>query len=195
MAMIEVEPVASDSPETQGRRVGPWIWLCILAIVVGGIWVWANRLPADTVAELQSPAPAVGHPAPQFTTNLLDGSRFDLGQARGTPVVLNFWATWCGPCRSEMPALQRTWERYAGHVMVAGIDQGESTEEIQKFVDEMGITFPVGLDEEQTIGASQYNVTGLPTTFFIDADGVIQRIWMGEMNSVTMEEGIAEILR
>ena len=85
--------------------------------------------------------------------------------------------------------------RYAGRVTFVGVSEGEDAATIAPFVDEFGISFPIALDEEQGIGADLYEVSGLPTTFFVDGSGVIRRVWMGEMNSVTLEEGIAEILR
>ncbi len=172
-----------------------WLLVTLVTVLLGGVWVWVNRVPADTVAAQQLPAPAVGHPAPLFETALLSGERFSLAAQRGTPVVLNFWATWCGPCRNEMPALERAAQRYAGHVDFVGVDEGEDAPTIQAFVDELGLTFPIALDQKQAIGADLYNVNGLPTTYFVDAEGTIRRIWMGEMNSIILEEGIAEILQ
>lgn len=172
-----------------------WGWLALLIAVAGGWWVWSSRLPDATVAQLRMPAPAVGHPAPDFTTTLLDGSPLTLSGLQGTPVVLNFWATWCGPCRAEMPALQQAAQRYAGNVTILGVNEAEDVATITPFVQELGISFPIALDAKQTIGADLYAVSGLPTTFFIDGSGEIRRVWMGEMNSVTLEEGIAQILR
>jgi thiol-disulfide isomerase/thioredoxin len=106
--------------------------------------------------------------------------------------VLNFWATWCGPCQRELPALQATATRYEGQVIFAGVDQAEPPETVGPYVERMGLTFHIPLDRDGAVG-DRYNVRGLPTTFFIDANGVIRHIWMGEMNSVTLAEGIAKI--
>jgi thiol-disulfide isomerase/thioredoxin len=198
---IEDAPVASleaGTPQaTRQPSAARWIWwgMAVLIAVAGAFWVWNSRIPDATLTELRTPAPALGHPAPPFATSLLDGSTVELAALAGTPVVLNFWATWCGPCRAEMPALERAAQRYAGNVTVLGINQAEDPATIQQFVDEFGLTFPIALDADQAIGADLYNVTGLPTTYFVDGTGTIRRIWMGEMNSVTLEEGIAEILQ
>lgn len=186
-----------SAPRRPAARWEPLLWgaLALLIAAGGGWWVWANRLPDATVNQLRQPAPAVGHPAPAFATTLLDGSQVALADLAGTPVVLNFWATWCGPCRNEMPALERAAQRYAGHVTLIGVNEAEDAATIAPFVDEFGISFPIALDTEQKIGADLYEVSGLPTTFFIDGSGIIRKVWMGEMNSVTLEEGIAEILR
>lgn len=177
------------------RMMNRWLIVAVLVALLGGAWTWQSRVPADAVAALREPAPAVGHPAPDFEAPLLGGDSFSLAAARGTPVVLNFWATWCGPCRNEMPALENAAQRYEGKVAFLGVDQGEDAATIQGFLDELGLTFPIALDEDQAVGADLYNVTGLPTTYFIDGEGTIRRVWMGEMNSITLEEGIAEILR
>ncbi len=187
---------AASTPQPPvARRASPfWLLLALVILVAGGAWVWANRVPADALAELRTPAPAVDHPAPDFTAPLLSGESFSLGGAQGTPVVLNFWSTWCGPCRAEMPAIQKAAENYGARVRFVAINQGEKSAVIQPFVDEFGLTFPIALDQDQAVGSDLYNVTGLPTTFFIDGDGTVRRVWMGEMNAITLEEGIAEIL-
>lgn len=174
--------------------VNRWGLAALVILLAGSFWVWANRIPADLVAQQMAPAPAVGHPAPDFDVTLVGGDSFSLAEARGTPVVINFWATWCSPCIREMPVLERTAQRYADNLIVLGVDQGEDAATIQKFLTKHGITFPIALDEEQAVGADLYNVNGLPTTFFVDAEGVVRRVWMGEMNTVTLEEGILEIL-
>ncbi len=140
----------------------------------------------------RDPEPAIGYVAPDFALTTLEGEEFSLREMRGTPVVLNFWATWCGPCRRELPALQAAAERYDGEVLIAGVDQGEAAATVQSFVDELGLTFPIPMDADMDV-AQEYNVKGMPTTYFVDADGVIRHIWTGEMNSVTLAEGIAKI--
>jgi cytochrome c biogenesis protein CcmG/thiol:disulfide interchange protein DsbE len=187
--------MTSEVKTTSARRAPRlWLALALLILVAGGAWVWAGRVPADTLAALRIPAPAVDHPAPDFSAPLLTGESFSLSAAAGTPVVLNFWATWCGPCRAEMPAIQNAATTYGERVQFIAVNQGETPSIIDPFVDEFGLTFPIALDLEQAVGADLYNVMGMPTTFFIDGDGTIQRVWMGEMNAITLEEGIAEIL-
>lgn len=173
-----------------------WIWfVCVLLILLlGGWWVWVNRVPAATLANQREAAPAVGHPAPQFTLNTLEGGVLSLDDLRGTPIVLNFWATWCGPCRNEMPALQAASERFGNRALILGVNQAEDAATVQAYTDELGITFPIPMDSEQRVSSDLYNVQGLPTTYFIDGDGTISKVWMGEMNSITLEEGIAEML-
>ena len=173
-----------------------WMIVFLLVLTLGSSWVWwtqpdaeAARVPAFSQAQ-----PAVGRPAPDFTLPTLDGGSFRLSDQRGRPVVLNFWATWCGPCQRELPALQHAAAHYDGTVVIAGVDQAETAETVQRYVDKLGLTFPIPMDGDQTVG-ERYGVRGLPTTFFIDEHGVIRSIWMGEMNSITLAENIAALLR
>jgi peroxiredoxin len=160
---------------------------------LGAPWIWLNRTPVVAQTDFTTPQPAVNHPAPDFTLTTLDGEEFTLSAQQGTPIVLNFWATWCGPCQNEMPALELASTRFADRVRIIGVDQGEAAADVQRFVDEMGVTFPIPLDGEMKVG-QLYNVRGMPTTFFIDRNGVIRHLWIGEMNSVILAEGIATIL-
>ena len=181
------------------KTVGSIVFL--LTLTLGGAWLWISRVPVDATVAVREPEPAVGHPAPDFALETLDGQAFVLseitgpsatGAAGGTPVVLNFWATWCGPCQRELPALQGAAERYDGDVLIVGVDQGETADVVQPMVDELGLTFAIPMDTDGAVG-SRYNVRGLPTTYFIDADGVIQEIWSGEMNAITLAEKIESI--
>ncbi len=169
-----------------------WLGLIGVVLVLGLGWIWVSRVPATAQPEYLQPEPAVGYLAPDFTLATLDGDVFTLSHQVGTPLVLNFWATWCGPCRNELPALQDAAERYEGEVTIVGVDQGEETAIVQAYVDQMGLSFPIPMDSALEV-ADIYNVKGLPTTYFVDADGVIRHIWSGEMNSVTLAEGIAKI--
>jgi peroxiredoxin len=170
-----------------------WWAVFVVVLVAGGAWLYASQVPADAQPAGRPAEPAAGHPAPDFTLATLDGAEFKLSELRGTPVVLNFWATWCGPCQRELPAMQAAAERYDGLVVIAGVDQGEDADTVQAYVDKLQLTFPIPMDTEQDVG-QRYNIKGLPTTFFIDGEGIIRRVWAGEMNSITLAENIAQIL-
>ena len=169
-----------------------WTWVFLVLLVAGPVWLWTSRVPAEAQTANLNPDPAVGRPAPDFTLDGLDGQPVQLSELRGQPVVINFWATWCGPCRSEMPSLQTAAARFDRQVVVVGVDQGEEISPVQEFVDDLGVTFPIALDKEMAVGA-RYNVKGMPTTFFVDENGIIRHIWVGEMNSVILAEGIATV--
>ena len=112
-----------------------WNILIVVLLIAGLAWIWVNRLPAGnaSAAGALPPAPAVGHPAPDFTLTTAAGETFKLSDLRGTPVVLNFWATWCPPCRAELPELQAASQRLAGQVAIVGVDQAETPAEVQAF--------------------------------------------------------------
>jgi len=170
-----------------------WYIFLIAVLVAGSAWIWQSRVPVDYVPASKDPQPAVGHPAPDFTLTTVDGATFTLSDLAGTPVVLNFWATWCGPCRAEMPELQAAAERYEPGIRIIGVDQGESVGVVQDFLDELGVTFTVPMDGAMEVG-DRYRIVGMPTTFFIDEKGIIRQIWAGEMNGIILAEGIAGIL-
>lgn len=170
-----------------------WYALFLVVLIGGSGWLWASRAPLEA-QPMPGEDPAIGLTAPDFELTTLDGETLRLSELRGTPVVLNFWATWCGPCRRELPALQTAAERYDGRVVILGVDQGETPDTVQPYVDELGLTFAIPMDEDMQVGA-RYNVRGLPTTYFVDADGVIRHVWLGEMNSITLAEGIAQVWR
>lgn len=112
-------------------------------------------------------------PAPEFTLPDLDGKPHALADYRGKVVVLNFWATWCPPCRYEMPAMQRAWEKVRDEdIVFIGVDVGEDTDTVFTFLADYPVDFPLLLDEEAKV-IEQYPVTGLPTTYIIDPQGRI----------------------
>jgi peroxiredoxin len=163
--------------------------LIALALILGPAWIWISRVPADGATSLP-PAPAIGHPAPDFTLDTLTGEAFTLSAQRGRPVVLNFWATWCPPCRTEMPALQAASERYTGQITIVGVNQAEPAPTVAAFVTEMGLTFEIPLDGRADV-SRLYGVRSLPTTFFIDRDGVVRQIQNGPVTEATL----AQLLR
>jgi cytochrome c biogenesis protein CcmG, thiol:disulfide interchange protein DsbE len=169
-----------------------WHLTFLLILTLGGYWLWASRVPVAALVNERAPQPAVGYPAPDFTLQTLAGDQFSLSALRGQPVVLNFWATWCNPCQRELPALRTASERYAGEVAIIAVDQAEAPATVQAYVDKLGLPFTIPLDADNSIG-QRYNVYGLPTTYFIDRQGIIRQQWTGEMNSITLAEGIAKI--
>jgi len=125
----------------------------------------------------------VGEPAPDFKLQNLDGQYISLSDLRGKPVLLNFWATWCPPCRVEMPYLQEIFEEWSDKGLVLlTIDIGEGPSQIKEFLEANNLSLPVLLDTKKNV-AQRYNITGIPTTFFIDKDGVIREKIIGAFPS------------
>jgi cytochrome c biogenesis protein CcmG, thiol:disulfide interchange protein DsbE len=123
-------------------------------------------------------------PAPQFTLANFDGSAFDLSAYEGKVVVLNFWASWCGPCISEMPMLNRIADEYAGEdVVIVGVNVWDTREAADRFVNDLNITYPVIEDDTATSIAVEYGLTGVPETFVVNPDGEIVTFFRGEFTN------------
>jgi len=117
--------------------------------------------------------PSVDNPAPDFKLNSLSGNQIQLKDYRGQIVLLNFWATWCAPCRLEMPVLQNRAEQFVGEFAVVAINNAENSTDVQAYIDELGLSFEVLLDPEAEV-QHLYMVRGYPTTYILDAEGLIR---------------------
>ena len=154
-----------------------WLWLITIVFLLSSGWIWFTRVP-DGSASVHAVA-QVGFLAPDLTLMGLSGEPVSLEEFRGQPVILNFWASWCGPCRAEMPALEQVTTRYADEgLVVLLVNQGETETIISDFLTEMGLALPVLLDRELN-ATKLYRVQALPTTFFIDREGRIQDLTIG----------------
>ncbi len=155
----------------------PWVRLLLVALVGAG-WIWLTRAPANVNAG-PPPAPRQDFTAPDFTVQTLDGSTIALHDLRGHVVVLNFWATWCSPCKAEMPTLQRVYQdTHAQGVEIVAVTVENDTVALQAFVDAYRLTFPIGVDANAAV-SRQYRIQGTPTTFFIDRAGIIRWVVVG----------------
>lgn len=121
---------------------------------------------------------AVGAPAPDFTAQLVDGTSFQLSEQKDKAVLLNFWATWCGPCVGELPAFTRLVETYGDKIALLAVNCGEDEQTVTGFLEQNGYTFPVALDLEGEI-SSLYPTDGIPYTLIIAPDGTISSIQLG----------------
>ncbi|MBR2889444.1 MAG: TlpA family protein disulfide reductase [Oscillospiraceae bacterium] len=141
--------------------------------------------PEDTGRELQ--------PAPDFTVYGSDGETHKLSDFRGKPVVLNFWASWCGPCKSEMPDFQEAYEKYGQNIhflMVNCTTSGRETmADAKKLIADEGYTFPVYYDTQGEASAT-YGTYSIPMTFFIDAEGNLVAYGQGALNAEVLQKGI-----
>lgn len=147
-------------------------------------------------AEAQAPGPEVGALAPNVALDRLGGGRMDLADLRGRPVIINFWATWCGPCRSEMPLLISSWQehRYLGlEVLAVNLTDQERPKDIKRFAEELKLPFPVLLDHRGRV-RERYLLFTLPTTVFLDSGGVVRAIHPGPLVREVLAQGLAAIL-
>lgn len=150
----------------------------------------------SAAAVAQGGAPLnVGDSAHDFTLLDLDGNTVQLSALRGQPVIVNFWATWCAPCRIEMPELQEAYTEHAGDgLVILAVNQMEEPPAVRTFFrDEMGLTFTPVMDVDGTV-ADQYGAIGLPSTFFIDADGVVTAVHRGVLTRIQIDAYLADIL-
>ncbi|MDQ2741962.1 MAG: redoxin domain-containing protein [Chloroflexota bacterium] len=140
------------------------------------------------------PAPEVGHPAPGFSLTSLDGGRASLQSLHGRVVLLNFWATWCTACRSEMPRLEGWYRKLRGQgVTIVGIDNGESAGTVRDFIRRFHITYPIALDGSGDISA-RYDAAYFPTTVLIDRAGTVSSYRMGVLDPTYLTNHIAPLL-
>lgn len=141
------------------------------------------------------PAPQAGHPAPDFTLTALHGPPISLQGFRGKVVLVNFWATWCTPCRTEMPMLAQ-WYRslHRRGLVIVGVDQQEGRADVQAFTQRLRIPYPIALDNDGSVSA-RYNVVGLPTSFLLGSDGVIRSVHIGIVNPAYLRQQIMPALR
>ena len=194
---------AAAPPPRPGRAGARW-WLLALAAVVAGA---ALGVVVARVTMPAAPDPASAQPLPggYFTRqhgpqappwqlpNLSRPSAVvSLAQFRGHPLVLNFWASWCPPCRAEMPALERVSRLLAGRVGFAGLDTNDERGAGLAFARRTGVSYPLATGNAQVYGS--YGINGLPTTFFISADGVIAGRQVGGMTQAGLETLIHQVV-
>lgn len=191
--------------ERARRRLPRGVEHVVLTLVIGLViaavaWYFVQPGGDESVraitltAEAIGPAPKVGEPAPAFRLTDLDGNQIQLSDYEGKAVWVTFWASWCPPCRAEMPDIEASYQKYrdAGFVVVA-VDIGETASEARGYVERTGLTFPVGLDQTTAVAAA-YRINGIPTHYFVDADGVLRDFRIGALSRKTMDEKIERLL-
>ena len=186
--------------------------LLLVATIVGGLYYVEQRrgssgraadgtgivtLPADKNATGRSPSTDIGRAAPDFLLATPDGGMLRLSDLRGKPLLVNFWASWCTPCRQEMPEIVRAYNaRKRDAFTVVGVDLQENAGQVRDFAHEFGMTFPLVIDSNGGVGDAWHiggPVQGIPTTYFLDASGVVQARVYGPMTAATLAEGLAKI--
>jgi cytochrome c biogenesis protein CcmG, thiol:disulfide interchange protein DsbE len=168
-----------------------WYLLIAVVAIAGSGWIYWTRVPddAEVIARV---AAHVNFRAPAFTLTTLDGKLVSSNDFHGKIVLVNFWATWCPPCRSEMPEIEAAYQAHRNNFVVLGINQAESSNAAKQFADEFHLTFPILLDSNGSVG-QLFQVQALPTSFFIDPKGIIRAANLGQMNRAYIETQIAAL--
>jgi len=167
------------------RRVGPALFVAALLLAAAGAWAAGGTLK-----------PWSGGATPPLALRDLQGKEHKLADYRGKVVVLNFWATWCDPCREEMPSMQRLQEKLAGRPFaILAVDYGEGAPRVSEFLKKVPVRFTVLLDRD-TSAATAWKVKVLPTTMVIDTEQRVRYVAVGdiEWDSQAVEEKIRKLL-
>lgn len=207
------ETLPDERPQQRREYAGPGFTFGIAALVVAvvGFGIWFLEIRGDgggVEAEAglgvvalddalnptgEAPAAEAGRAAPAFRLRSLDGSVAELADFRGRYVLLNFWASWCGPCRGETPALQAFFEEESPGLVVVGVNQQETAETAGAFTEQFAVTYPIVLDRDGQVSGAYRVSTGLPVSFLIDPEGVIQRVHLGALTEDDLDELAAEL--
>ncbi|MBM3935318.1 MAG: TlpA family protein disulfide reductase [SAR202 cluster bacterium] len=152
-------------------------------------WGLANKSPVTGMSGFTR----VNQPAPDFALPLFDGATTTLADYRGKPLVINFWASWCGPCRDEARALEQTWRKYRDRgVVFLGPNIQDADRSARSYIAEFGITYPNGRDAQGRM-AIDYGVVGMPVTFFVNAEGIVVRRYVGAMPQTILDQWVGEL--
>ncbi len=171
----------------------PWRRVIItLAVILPLIGILAYGFSRDP---RYIPSPLIAHQAPPFTVTLFDGKRLSLDDLRGKVVFLNFWASWCLPCREEARELEAAWQKFKGKdIVFLGIDIQDTEEDALAFLREFNVTYPNGRNASGKISID-YGVWGIPETFFIDPQGQITYKHVGNLGSAIIATKLEEARR
>lgn len=165
-------PFEPDLMDTPPSRKGLGLGGILLLLGVAAIALVFGL----ALARKNQTQPTAG-PAPDFTLTTLDGGQINLASLKGRVVVVNFWASWCGPCRQEAPVLERVWQQYKDKgVVVVGVAYTDTEKNAKAFLQQFGNTYPNGLDIGTKI-SELYNIQGVPETFIIDRNGNVSRFF------------------
>jgi peroxiredoxin len=175
--------------------VAGWFVAIILFAIAGVIFVTSLQrgVSVPLTGDRSTGSAHVGSAAPEVDLVALDGKHLSLSKFRGKPLWVNFFATWCPPCKDELPEIERRYQReHPRGLVVLGVDQQEKPAQVKPFIGRFGLQYPVVIDRGQ--GAITYDLIALPTSVFIDRAGVVRFIQIGEMSPPLMDAALKKIL-
>jgi peroxiredoxin len=169
-----------------------------IILILGLAWILVSADKTGTSTAGQIPAPQQGFLAPDFELQTTTGETIKLSDLRGQAVLVNLWATWCPPCRAEMPTIEKVYNEYKDQdfiVLAVNMTYQDTYSNIAPFIDEYGLTFPILLDETNSVG-SAYQLRSLPSSFFIDRNGLISEVVIGgPMAEALLRTRVEQILK
>lgn len=176
-----------------------WVAVSIFVLVLGVMWTFVSRVPStDTTNGLPPPSPREGFTAPDIKVDRLGGGQVSLSDLRGKVVLVNFWATWCPPCRAEMPAIEKVYQLFKPlgfEVLAINATNQDNETSAASYAKELGLTFPILLDRTGELSA-RYTVRGYPASFIIDRKGIIRSVIVGgPMTEAMIQSKIEAILK
>ena len=169
--------------------------ISILILCLGLVWI-AISAEGHVSADHSIPAPRTGFLAPKISLVNLNGQEVQLGDFQGHPVMVNFWASWCPPCRAEMPVFQEIYTEYESHgFVILAVNSQESRADAFAFAQSQAITIPILLDEDGQV-SNRYRVVSLPVTFFINKDGMItDTVYGGPITEAYLRIQVEKLLK
>lgn len=186
--------IPDSAPGAHRRRPRTAFAWALLIVSVGVLLLALTLVPFGRVQTTGDGSGLVGRPAPPLSAVDLNGRRWSLTDGQGRLVWINYWATWCPPCRTEMPTMQRLAETYGDRLLILGVDFGEDPATVRDFIDRYQITYPILLDPQLENFYRWNPQFGLPRHFFVDTRGVVLRAIIGELPPGQMVEIVKSLL-
>lgn len=207
---MQQEHLANDDWRTPGSRINHYrleagLIVALLCLIAWSIWRYAAQQSADlsdnlppAVAAFQTASLAtVGETAPDFNLSTLEGGEISLAEHLGRPVLLNFWASWCGPCRTEMPMLNSAYHEYYNEgltVLAINLSHQDTLASVRQFVETYQVEMPVLLDTTGEVSDDLYGARGLPMSVFIDRSGIVRHIYIGAISQDALDQYLNVIM-